>query len=168
MDSEDINNRLQWYLKSYDDKKEQKCNDEKVDIIKQLSEIETFLKEKELYVCIRKLKCNCKNKNLCICDDDNEIKITSIKCEMGSNCSYIIELYYDSYNIRLPKNMILRFFYFDKNNNEIVAFDIVQSKVNTNIIFNFTTPNLTYCITDNLILGKGYISFTFNYLNYNL
>lgn len=170
-DTKDINERLQWYLKAYsadeDDKKT-----EKIDIITQLVILEEFLKSKEFYMCTRELKCECKSEEECVCDSDNEIKLTSVKCDTGSNCNYTVQLYYNNHKLKMPSNKIIRVFYFQScsdgsGEDEIVAFDIIPEGSETHVVFNFTQPKLTYSITDDLKLGKGYITFTFNYLNYN-
>ncbi len=167
---DDINERLQWYIKTYNTENDQSM--ESIDIIAQLSLIEKVLKEKELYMCTRELQCRCKSEETCICDDDIDIQITSITCDLGSNCSFSIVLHYRNHTLQMPKNKILRIFHFIKSEegsgeDEIVAFDIIPGKEDTQVVFHFTQPKLTYSIAENITRGKGYVSFTFNYMNYN-
>lgn len=151
-ENDEINKRMEWYYRAYDDKTliEKNANivDEKLNrktendktfkIELVLSALEDILKQVQVNVCEREVTCKCfdackknkeKEKNIeCACDDDLHWDAISCRAELSSSCRFCIQLGFSKrlgISSKFKRN--LRFFYFSKDvDEEIPIFDIAR------------------------------------------
>ena len=150
----DINQRLQWYHKSLDDKKRQIKLDTKrdaapaaqdvpadgkikgvkkktsrlpIDVI--LLEIQEVLRcaSRPLFVCERETRCACADAKQCVCDSDDYFPVLSSKSDVGSNCNFTVEFHFER-DLKLSRKKNLRFFYLDEkhDDHEVPVVDVVR------------------------------------------
>ena len=168
---EEINHRLQWYLKDEED------NDEKEEInsfnpLDTICSVLDLLDTTKNYICQRQLKCKCKNE--CECDSDDYFKIDKLKSDLCSNNKYLFQLYMYK-KFKLSSKEGLRVFSLNNKDEEQAIFDIkymFRKEKGCDISHKFyyinflQTPDIIFPIYDGIKIDKTTITFSIDFMNY--
>jgi hypothetical protein len=135
--------------------------------------------KKELYICNREPYCDCKDVNSCLCDDDNDSKIT-FTIDIVSNCMCNVFINLTNRKYILEKNFFWRIFGIKDDNlsstpeQPLMDINIIDNQ----IIFYTAKPrdkssscllskNVTFDLEEKPKLNSGNISFQFNYMSFS-
>lgn len=134
--------------------------------VEYLEKINRIFEEQTLYMCFRKKLCKCNDPSECDCDSDFYFQVSSIKFNVCLNCQAQIQIEFSlSLKLNFKHWPVLRFFKFDKSDEETPFLDIDTAK---KTIRCFNSPGVCFEFTDKFCVNEKSCELQFDYMNFEL
>jgi hypothetical protein len=161
-ESPNVNRYMECYL---DEKSETVTTFDPVLYITNLMDLCNSYK-KELYICNREPYCDCKDVQLCLCDDDDHSRVT-FTIDIVSNCMCNVFITLSNQKYKLDKSFFWRMFGIKDDETPLMDINTIDHNV-TFYIHNLSKPTQSICfdIDECPRINSGCLSFQFNYMNF--
>lgn len=114
----------------------------------------------------RRITCKC---NLeCLCDNDQFFTGSNMIVSEGSNCMYMIEIFFEDVILKKHRDAwpVWRFFVIDEDDDEFPILDIIKKKSRYYVIFQKKPVTRYRIYPDDIKVTDRNIWFRFNFMDY--